>query len=69
MRLTSRAVPTSHYAFPTAGAMCNDIAVDKNGNACATDTTNMRVVVLEEGAKELTVWSAPDAFGPKGRRA
>lgn len=56
----------AHYSFPTPGASCNDIAVDKNGNAYATDTSNMQVVVLKKGAKELVVWSAPDAFGPKG---
>lgn len=56
----------AHYALPTAGGFCNDIAVDKNGNAYATDTNNMEVVVLKKGAKELAVWSAPDAFGAKG---
>lgn len=56
----------AHYPLPTAGATCNDIAVDADGNAYATDTTNMQVVVLKKGAKELAVWSAPDAFGPKG---
>jgi len=56
----------AHYALPTAGGFCNDIAVDKNGNAYVTDTNNMEVVVLKKGAKGLAVWSAPDAFGPKG---
>jgi sugar lactone lactonase YvrE len=55
-----------HWAFPTPGGFCNDIAVDKDGNAYASDTNNMQVVQLKKGAKELTVWSAPDAFGPKG---
>ena len=58
--------PKGHYVFPTQGGFCNDIAVDKDGNAYATDTNNMQVVVLKKGAKELVVWSAPDAFGPKG---
>ena len=58
--------PKGHYVFPTPGGFCNDIAVDKDGNAYATDTNNMQVVVLKKGAKELVVWSAPDAFGPKG---
>jgi sugar lactone lactonase YvrE len=56
----------AHYPLPTAGAFCNDIAVDAKGNTYATDTNNMEVVVLKKGAKELTVWSAPDAFGPRG---
>ena len=56
----------AHYAFPTAGGFCNDIAIDKNGNAYATDTNNMQVVLLKKGAKELVVWSADGAYGPKG---
>jgi sugar lactone lactonase YvrE len=59
-------VHKAHYAFLTAGGFCNDIAVDKDGNAYASDTNNMQVVVLKKGATELAVWSAPDAFGPKG---
>jgi sugar lactone lactonase YvrE len=58
--------PKGHYVLPTPGGFCNDIAVDKDGNAYATDTNNMQVVLLKKGAKELVVWSAPDAFGPKG---
>src|SRR3954470_16147186 len=30
----------AHYAFPTPGGFCNDIAVDKDGNAYASDTNN-----------------------------
>jgi sugar lactone lactonase YvrE len=56
----------AHYLFPTPGAFCNDIAVDEDGNAYATDTNNMQVVLLKKGAKELVVWSAPNAFGAKG---
>jgi sugar lactone lactonase YvrE len=56
----------AHYAFPTAGGFCNDIAVDKDGNAYASDTNNMQVVQLKKGAKEPVVWSADGAFGPKG---
>ena len=55
-----------HYAFPTPGAFCNDIAIDKDGNAYATDTQNMQVVRLKKGASALEVWSADGAFGPKG---
>jgi sugar lactone lactonase YvrE len=53
-----------HYAMPTPGGFCNDIAVDKDGNAYATDTNNMQVVQLKKGAKQLTVWSSEGAFGP-----
>ena len=58
--------PKGKYVFPTAGGFCNDIAVDKDGNAYATDTNNMQVVQLKKGAKELAVWSADGAYGPKG---
>jgi sugar lactone lactonase YvrE len=56
----------AHYPFPGTGTFCNDIAVDSNGNVYATDTNNMQVVQLKKGAKELTVWSAEGAYGPKG---
>jgi sugar lactone lactonase YvrE len=55
-----------HYLLPTAGAVCNDIAVDAAGNAYATDTNNMEVVRLKKGAKELEVWVGNGGFGPKG---
>ncbi|MEJ1963226.1 MAG: hypothetical protein WDO56_17380 [Gammaproteobacteria bacterium] len=58
--------PKGKYVFPTAGGFCNDIAVDKDGNAYATDTNNMQVVLLKKGTKELVAWSADGAFGPKG---
>jgi sugar lactone lactonase YvrE len=54
------------YPLPTAGAMCNDIAVGQNGTAYATDTTNMEVVSLRKGAAALEVWAGNGAFGPKG---
>jgi len=56
----------AHYPFPTPGGFCNDIAVDKNGNAYATDTMNMEVVRLKKGATALEVWAGNGAFGPKG---
>jgi hypothetical protein len=59
--------PKGKWALPTAGATCNDIAVDAAGNAYATDTGNNEVVVLKKGASKLEVWAgANDAFGPKG---
>jgi len=56
----------AHYPFPTPGGFCNDIAVDSNGNAYATDTMNMEVVRLEKGGTALEVWAGNGAFGPKG---
>lgn len=58
--------PKGKYVLPTAGAVCNDIAVGPDGTAYATDTANMQIVSLKRGAKALEVWSADDAFGPKG---
>jgi sugar lactone lactonase YvrE len=55
----------SRHPFPTAGAMCNDIAVDADGNTYATDTGNSEVVRLKKGAKDLEVWAGGGAFGPK----
>ena len=57
--------PKGRYQMPTAGALCNDIAIGSDGTAYATDTRNMQVVRLKKGAKALEVWSAEGAFGPK----
>jgi len=54
------------YAFPTPGALCNDISIGADGTAYATDTYNMEVVRLEKGAHRLEVWAGHGAFGPKG---
>ena len=59
--------PKGHYVFPTEKATCNDIAVDADGNAYATDTSNMQIVQLKKGGTALEVWAGADgAFGPKG---
>lgn len=58
--------PKGKYPLPTAGAVCNDIAVGRDGTAYVTDTANMQIVSLKPGAKALEVWSADEAFGPKG---
>jgi sugar lactone lactonase YvrE len=55
-----------HYELPTADAFCNDIAVAGDGTVYATDTSNMQMVRLRPGDKQLAVWSPDDAFGPKG---
>jgi sugar lactone lactonase YvrE len=55
----------SSHPFPTAGSSCNDIAVDADGNAYATDTGNSEVVRLKRGAKDLEVWVGNGALGPK----
>jgi sugar lactone lactonase YvrE len=59
--------PKGKWNVPTAGGFCNDIAVDANGTAYITDTSNMEVAALKPGAKALEVWAGSDgSFGPKG---
>ncbi len=58
--------PKGRYVFPTAGALCNDIAVGPDGTVYATDTTNMQVMRLKPGAARLEVWAGHGAFGPVG---
>jgi sugar lactone lactonase YvrE len=53
------------YPFPTQGSSCNDIAVDADGNAYATDTGNAEVVQLKKGAKALVVWAGNGSLGAK----
>jgi hypothetical protein len=54
------------YVFPTDKATCNDIAVDADGNAYATDTGNSQIVRLKKGGTALEVWAGADgAFGAK----
>ena len=55
-----------HYVFPDEKGVCNDIAVDADGNAYATDTNNMEIVRLKKGATALEVWAGNGTFGPKG---
>lgn len=63
--LSTGAVKAS-YTLPTAGAICNDIAVAGDGTIYATDTENMEILRLRSGASELEVWSGGGAFGDKG---
>jgi hypothetical protein len=55
-----------HYPFPTAGGVCNDIAVGADGSVYATDTQNMEVVTLKKGGTALAVWAGAGGFGPQG---
>lgn len=59
--------PKGKYPLPKADGACNDIAIDANGTAYATDTTNMLVVRLKKGAQNLEVWAGENGeFGPRG---
>lgn len=46
-----------HYPLPTAGAVCNDIAVGADGVIYATDTVNLQVLRLKKGGAALEVWA------------
>lgn len=63
--LTSGA-PKGKWHLPTAGAVCNDIAIGADGTAYVTDTKNMEILRLEPGGKSLQVWAGHGDFGPKG---
>ena len=53
-----------HYVFPTEKGVCNDVAVDAQGNVYATDTSNLEIVRLKKGGTALEVWAGNGAFGP-----
>ncbi len=59
--------PRGHYSMPTPGALCNDIAVDAQGNVYATDSLNMQVVRRAKSGQALEVWAGADGtLGTKG---
>ena len=62
----STGAPKGSYELPTAGGRCNDIAVDAEGAAYATDTPNMELLRLAPGGTELEVWVGDGAFGATG---
>jgi hypothetical protein len=55
----------ARYPLPSAGGICNDIAVSGNGTVFATDSTNMQVLRLHSGTRRLEVWAGatPGTFG------
>ena len=66
--------PKAAYPFPPPSSACNDIAIDKEGAAYATDTPNGRIFKLAKGAKALELFAQDDklkgidgiAFGGDG---
>jgi sugar lactone lactonase YvrE len=56
------------YDFPSDGpAICNDIAVAKDGTTFATDTSGGRIFALAPGSEALTVFAAdPSLVGIDG---
>jgi sugar lactone lactonase YvrE len=56
-----------HYPFAVAGSFCNDMATTPDGTLYATDTNNMQVEVLKQGAASLEIWAGTnDSLGKKG---
>jgi sugar lactone lactonase YvrE len=49
------------WDFPGGGA-CNDITIDTDGTAFASDTAGGRILTLAPGATELSVWGADPAL-------
>jgi len=45
------------YPFPAPGGICNDITVDRDGAAYASDTPGGRILKLKRGAKSLEVFA------------
>jgi sugar lactone lactonase YvrE len=66
--------PKGAYPFPAPPGACNDIAIDSDGTAYATDTPNGRIFKLPKGAKTLELFAQDDklkgidgiAFGGDG---
>ena len=48
------------YPLPAPQSACNDIAIDKDGTAYASDTPNGRIFKLPKGAKELQLYAQDD---------
>ena len=45
------------YPFPAPAGACNDITIDRDGSAYATDTPNGRIFLLKPGAKALELFA------------
>jgi hypothetical protein len=48
------------WPFPAPGGVCNDIAVNRAGDAYATDTQGGRILRLRRGASQLEVVAAEE---------
>ena len=48
------------FPFPAPASACNDIAIDSDGAAFATDTPNGRIFRLAKGAKALELFAQDD---------
>jgi len=52
--------PKASYPFPPPSSACNDVAIDSDGAAYATDTPNGRIFKLAKGAKALELYAQDD---------
>lgn len=52
--------PKAAYPLPPPTSACNDIAIDSDGTAYATDTPNGRIFTLAKGAKSLELFAQDD---------
>ena len=48
------------------GGFCNDITKDNQGNIYITDSWNPRILRLEKGKKDLSVWNKNEIFSGEG---
>jgi len=46
-----------NYPFPAPGGICNDITIDRDGAAYASDTPGGRILKLKRGGKTLEVFA------------
>jgi sugar lactone lactonase YvrE len=58
---TKSAAETGSYPFP--GTVCNDLALDGEGNLYATDSLNKTIYMLPAGGGSVAAWATDDAFG------
>jgi sugar lactone lactonase YvrE len=58
---TKTAAETGSYAFP--GTVCNDLALDKEGNLYATDSLDKTIYRLPAGGEEVAAWLTDEVFG------
>jgi sugar lactone lactonase YvrE len=52
--------PKAAYPFPAPASACNDVAIDSDGTAYATDTPNGRIFKVAPGSKSLELYHQDD---------
>jgi hypothetical protein len=54
--------PKTSYPFPAPASACNDVAIDKDGSAYATDTPNGRIFRVKPGSSTLELYLQNDTL-------